>query len=80
MTAENRALLQQRLAPFGGQEFDVGFGSGGEQIHFVWDLEEVLSQARWRQLPWGVPAVGTLTHMRNLRPLAGMIYAENVEI
>jgi hypothetical protein len=40
----------------------------------------VLSQARWTQLPWGVAAVGTLTHMRNLRSLAGAIHAENVEI
>jgi hypothetical protein len=36
MTAENRALLQQRLAPFGGQEFDVGFGSGGDRQRELW--------------------------------------------
>ena len=80
MTAQNRSSLIDKLTPFAGTQFDVGFGSGGEQIHFVWDLEEVLAAAGWVQLPWGVHAVGTLTNMRNLRPLAGAVHAQNVEI
>jgi len=80
MTPENRARLIETLAPFSGTEFDTGLGSGGEQMHFLWDLEEVLNAARWRQLPWGVHAVGVTTVLRNQRPLAGSVSAENVEI
>src|SRR5579864_1806473 len=43
MTPENRETLRKRLAPFSGTEFDTGLGSGGEQMHFLWDLEEVLA-------------------------------------
>jgi hypothetical protein len=80
MTAENRALLIARLSQFGGTEFDTGLSPGGEPMHFLWDLEETLRDAGWRQLPWGVAAVGVQVVHRNLRPLAGSINAENVEI
>jgi hypothetical protein len=80
MTANNKALLTRRLTPFAGTEFDTGMAGGpGEVMHFCWDLEEVLQNANWRQLAWGVPG-GQLTFARNLRPLAGMIMADNVEI
>jgi hypothetical protein len=80
MTAENRARLVERLSPFAGTQFDTGLGSGGEQMHFLWDLEETLTAAKWIQLNWGVHAVGVHTYIRNLRPLAGIVMAENVEI
>jgi hypothetical protein len=80
MTAENRARLVERLLPFAGTQFDTGLGSGGEQMHFLWDLEETLTAAKWVQLNWGVHAMGVPTYLRNLRPLAGIVMAENVEI
>jgi hypothetical protein len=80
MTAANRALLISRLSQFAGTEFDTGLSPGGEPMHFLWDLEETLTAARWAQLPWGVNAVGVQVVHRNLRPLAGSINAENVEI
>ena len=80
MTAENRALLIDRLSQFARTEFDTGLSSGGEPMHFLWDLEETLTAAGWHQLPWGVAAVGIQVVHRNLRPLAGSINAENVEI
>ena len=80
MTAENRALLISRLSQFAGTEFDTGLSPGGEPMHFLWDVEETLTAARWAQLPWGVNAVGVQVVFRNLRPLAGSINAENVEI
>jgi hypothetical protein len=80
MTAENRARLVERLSPFAGTQFDTALGSGGDQMHFLWDLEETLTAAKWIQLNWGVHAVGVPTYMRNLRPLAGIVMAENVEI
>jgi hypothetical protein len=79
MTAENKAKLVKRLSSFAGAEFDTGLGSGGEQMHFLWDLEEVLAAAKWKQLDWAAHVVGN--HMtRSQRPLAGFVAAENVEI
>jgi hypothetical protein len=78
MTTENKAFLVGRLMQFDRPFFDVGMAGGpGEVIHFCWDLEEVLHQAGWQQLDWGS---SSLTFARNLRPVAGMIMADNVEI
>ena len=80
MTNANKALLSSALAQFAGAVFDTGMASGpGEVMHFCWDLEEVLHIAGWRQIDWGSPG-GQLTFARNLRPSAGMIMADNVEI
>jgi hypothetical protein len=81
MTAGNKARLRERLLPFAGTEFDTAYGSGGEQMHFLWDLEEVMHSANWRQLPWTVNVVGnTLTRFRSQRPGCGVVDAENVEL
>jgi hypothetical protein len=80
ITAENKARLIERISPFAGTQFDTGLGSGGEQMHFLWDLEEVPTAAKWQQLNWGVHAVGVPTYIRNRRPVAGIVMAENVEI
>jgi hypothetical protein len=81
MTSEAKAKLSDKLKPFARTPFDVGFSGGdGEQADFVWDIEEVLAAAGWSQLPWGVHAVGIMTIFRNLRPLAGSVGAQNVEI
>jgi hypothetical protein len=80
MTAPNRAFLIEKLAPFKGTQFDTGMAGGpGEVIHFCWDLEEILHSAGWTQLPWGAPGK-QLMFNRRLRPAAGMIMADNVEI
>jgi hypothetical protein len=79
LTAENRATLLIRLSPFAGTEFDTGLGSGGEQLHFLWDLEKVLAAARWRQLPW-VYGVAAQIKQRNQRQNTGVVDAQNVEI
>ena len=78
MTNANKAFLTERLTQFAGTEFDTGMAGGpGEVMHFCWDLEEVLHNAGWHQLNWGAPG---LTFARNLRPSAGLIMADNVEI
>jgi hypothetical protein len=70
-----------KLRPFAGTPFDIGFGEGdGEQADCAWDLEEILASAGWNQLPWGVHAVGIAVIHRNLRPLAGSVGAQNIEI
>jgi hypothetical protein len=80
MTSTNKALLTERLRQCAGVQFDTGMAGGpGEVMHFCWDLEEVLQNAGWAQLPWGAPGA-QLTFARNLRPSAGMIMADNVEI
>jgi hypothetical protein len=81
MTGEVKTALREKLLHFAGTEFDTAYGSGGEQMHFLWDLEEVLHSANWRQLPWTINAVGnTLSRFRSQRPLCGVIDAENVEL
>jgi hypothetical protein len=82
MTAENRAKLDVRLRPFRQTKYDVGVGgSDGEQADFLWDLEEVLVAAGWQQCPWVVNLVGAVNVVhRNLRPVAGLVGAQNVEI
>lgn len=77
-TAVKQAIAQQ-LQLFAGTPFDIGFGDG-EQADCAWDIEEILAQARWNQLPWGVHAVGITVIQRNLRPLAGSVGAQNIEV
>jgi hypothetical protein len=82
MTAENRERLQGKVQPYAGTKFDVGIGgSDREQADIVWDLEETLCQAGWQQVPWVVNVVGgaNVFH-RNLRPLAGLVTAQNIEL
>ena len=82
MTQENRSKLELRLRPFAGTQFDVGIGgSDGEQADILWDLEEVLINAGWQELPWVVNVVGAVNVFhRNLRPVAGLVSAQNIEI
>jgi hypothetical protein len=78
MTDKNKALLADRLAQFRETVFDIGMAGGpGEVMHFCWDLEGALYDAGWHQIDW--PSSG-FRFARNLRPLAGMIMADNVEI
>jgi hypothetical protein len=81
MTATAKQEMATKLRPFAGTPFDIGFGEGdGEQADCAWDLEEILASAGWNQLPWGVHAVGIAVIHRNLRPLAGSVGAQNIEI
>lgn len=80
MTAANRANLAHNLKPFARTEFDVGLGSGGEQADFLWDLEEVLADAGWHELPWGINVPGMMVTQRGPRPISGSVGAQNVEI
>ena len=69
------------LLPFTKTPFDVGFGEGdGEQADIAWDLEKLLTDAGWAELPWGVHAVGVAVIQRNGRPIAGSVAAQNIEI
>jgi hypothetical protein len=80
-TPEAKKNAADALRPFARTPFDVGFGEGdGEQADCAWDIEEILSNAGWDQWPWGVHAVGIAAIHRNLRPLAGSVGAQNVEI
>jgi hypothetical protein len=76
MTAENRALLISRLSQFARTEFDTGLSPGGEPMHFLWDLEQTLTNAGWHQSPWGVAGVGFPVVHRKDRPLSGSVNAE----
>jgi hypothetical protein len=76
----NEASLISKLRAFRGTQFDVGFGADGEQAHFTWMLEAILSTAGWNQVAWGIHAVGVQGLHRGQRPLAGSVSAENVEI
>jgi hypothetical protein len=80
MTKENRDILIARLSPFAGTKFDTGLSPGGEPMHFLWDLEETLHHAKWNQLPWVTGVVGVQEVRRGLRPVAGSINSENVEL
>lgn len=80
MTAENKARLAERLSVFARVEFDTAYGSGGEQMHFLWDLEEALHAANWHQLDWHMLVGNSLFRARTQRPLCGVVDAENVEI
>jgi hypothetical protein len=78
---EAKKAVADLLRPFAGTPFDIGFGDGdGEQADCAWDIEEVLTVAGWSQIAWGVHAVGILTIHRNLRPLAGSVGAQNIEV
>jgi hypothetical protein len=81
MTSDNRNLIAKGISQFAGTSFDVGVGGGdAEQADFLWDLEEVLAQAGWHQAPWNIVVPGTMTINRNLRPVAGAVSAQNLEI
>jgi hypothetical protein len=81
MPAIAKQEVADKLRAFAETPFDVGFGDGdGEQADCAWDLEEILAKAGWNQLPWGVHAVGISVILRNLRPVAGSVGAQNVEI
>jgi hypothetical protein len=81
MTAAAQERLIAQLTSFRGTEFDVGFGSGdGEQADTAWDIEGTLATAGWKQLGWGVHAVGIAVTKRSLRPDAGIVSAQNIEV
>jgi len=73
--------LAKKLRPFSGTVFDTGTGtSDGEQADCLWDLEEVLIAAGWRQTAWITPLVGAQVIQRARRPVSGQVAAQNVEI
>jgi hypothetical protein len=75
------AVLAEKLKPFAGTEFDVGIGADGEQADCAWDIEEVLRASGWKQLNWGVHAVGvTVIHRNPQSPTLGSVSAVNLEI
>lgn len=76
MTNKARSEVVNKLQRFSGTNFDGGVSSfESEQVDILWDLEEVLSLAGWQQLPWPRPDI-----TRSLRPAAGLVAAQNVEI
>lgn len=78
----HKSKLAAGLSSFSGTVFDTGFGDGdGEQADFVWDIEEILEQAGWKQVAWGVHAMGVSVIERGMqRPTAGSVSSQNLEI
>lgn len=74
--------IAKDLERFQRTKFDIGFGSGGEQSNFCWDIEEMLAAAKWDEHGWGeITSSPIVVHNRgSSRPFAGIVSAENVEI
>jgi len=81
MTPDAQARMIAGLKQFSGTDFDIGSGQGdGEQADFVWDLEQMLRAAGWREVHWGVHGVGIAAIVRPGQPVLGIVAAQNVEI
>jgi hypothetical protein len=80
----NIAALSGKMKILGRTKFDVGIGAGsGEQADCAWDIEEMLTNAGWSQMNWGVHEVGVSVVERGHgghRPVAGSVGAQNIEI
>jgi len=82
-TAEEQALVTEKLKPFAGTEFDTGLAANsGEQADFLWRLEPAIMAAGWVHVHWvGPPWLGPTTVItQGPRPLSGSVAASNVEI
>lgn len=68
------------MKPFAGAEFDTAMSHFEREIgDILWDIEEALNAAGWRQIDWA-PLPGASAIQRTNRPLAGSALAQNVEI
>lgn len=76
--------IAAKIAQFAGTNFDAAIGMGdGEQADFIWDLEPVLTNAGWKQLPWFSTAMGpnqVIFRGSSQRPALGNVSARHVEI
>jgi hypothetical protein len=76
----NKVRLAARLKPFAGTEFGTAMSHFEREIgDILWNIEEALHDAGWRQIDWArLP--GALPFKRTNRRLAGSALAQNVEI
>jgi len=80
LTTEAKTALIDKLKPFAGTTFDVGVsGLDTEIVDCLWDIEEILGKAGWRQLNWTSPG-GSISFQPNLRPSCGLVSAEKITI
>jgi len=72
--------LADALQQYSGTEFDTAMSHFEREIgDILWDIEEALAAAGWRQISW-VPMPGASAIQRTNRPLSGSALAQNVEI
>jgi hypothetical protein len=76
----NKAQLAARLKRFAGAEFDTAMSHFEREIgDILWDIEEALRDAGWRQIDFA-PLPGASAIQRTNRALSGSALAQNVEI
>jgi hypothetical protein len=62
VTAEQAALIIDKISPFTGSKFDVGHDFVGREVwDFLWQLEPVISRAGWVHIDW----IGPQTFKKN---------------
>lgn len=74
---DNVETIVAKIKTFAGTKFAVAFGQDVEQGNLVTWIELALRRAGWEQVDW---KGGAMTHLREGRPVAGIVAARHVVI